>query len=140
MTMTKAGTTMRGWMRAGTALALAAAVLVPGGAAQAHSSAPRSAEQQQAFAIYRDIIAIRTARGQAKTPEMVAYLVSQLKAAGFADADITVSDYDSAGERVQGLIVRFAAAKPDGRKPIVLLGHMDVVDALAEDWELPPLP
>jgi hypothetical protein len=35
-------------------------------------------------------------------------------------------------------IVRFAAAKPDGRKPIVLLGHMDVVDALTEDWVLPP--
>jgi acetylornithine deacetylase/succinyl-diaminopimelate desuccinylase-like protein len=69
---------------------------------------------------------------------MVAYLVSRLKQAGFADADIMVTDYDSAGEPVQGLIVRFAAAKPDGRKPIVLLGHMDVVDALAEDWVLPP--
>jgi carboxypeptidase PM20D1 len=136
--MTMAGTAMRGWMRSGTALALAAAMLVPGGAVQAQSPAPRSAEQQQAFAIYRDIIAIRTARGQAKTPEMVAYLVSRLKAAGFTDADIMVSDYDSAGEPVQGLIVRFAAANPDGRKPIVLLGHMDVVDALAEDWVLPP--
>ncbi len=69
---------------------------------------------------------------------MVAYLVARLKQGGFADAYIAVSDYDSAGEPVQGLIVRFAAGKPDGRKPIVLLGHMDVVDALAEDWVLPP--
>lgn len=69
---------------------------------------------------------------------MVAYLSTRLKQAGFVDADIMVSDYDSAGERVQGLIVRFAAAKSDGRKPIVVLGHMDVVDALAEDWVLPP--
>jgi acetylornithine deacetylase/succinyl-diaminopimelate desuccinylase-like protein len=124
-----------------TALALAAAALLaPVGAAQAQAPAraPLTAQQQQAFDIYRDIIAIRTARGQAKTPEMVAYLVSRLKQAGFADADITVTDYDSAGERVQGLVVRFAAAKPDGRKPIVMLGHMDVVDALAEDWVLPP--
>lgn len=136
--MSKAHTARSIWLQGGAALALAAAVLVPGGAVRAQSTAPRTAEQQQAFDIYRDIIAIRTARGQARTPEMVAYLVSRLKAAGFADADITVSDYDSAGERVQGLIVRFAAAKPDGRKPIVLLGHMDVVDALAEDWVLPP--
>ncbi len=120
-----------------TASALAAALLGAAAPASAQVPAPLT-KQQQAFDIYRDIIAIRTARGQAKTPEMVAYLVSRLKQAGFADADIMVTDYDSAGERVQGLIVRFAAAKPDGRKPIVLLGHMDVVDALAEDWVLPP--
>jgi acetylornithine deacetylase/succinyl-diaminopimelate desuccinylase-like protein len=121
-----------------TALALAAALLASAAPASARTPAPLTAQQQQAFDIYRDIIAIRTARGQAKTPEMVAYLVSRLKQAGFADADITVTDYDSAGERVQGLVVRFPAARPDGRKPIVLLGHMDVVDALAEDWVLPP--
>lgn len=128
-----------GMARTGWALALAAALLASGAAASAEEArAPLTAEQQQAFTIYRDIIAIRTARGQAKTPEMVAYLVSRLKQAGFADADIMVTDYDSAGERVQGLIVRLAAAKPDGRKPIVLLGHMDVVDALEQDWVLPP--
>lgn len=121
-----------------TALALAAALLATAAPASAHAPAPLTAQQQQAFDIYRDIIAIRTARGQAKTPEMVAYLVSRLKQAGFADADITVTDYDSAGERVQGLVVRFAAVRPNGRKPIVMLGHMDVVDALAEDWVLPP--
>jgi acetylornithine deacetylase/succinyl-diaminopimelate desuccinylase-like protein len=138
MMMTKATTARRFGLRTATALALAAGVLASGGTTHAAERAPLTADQQQAFDIYRDIIAIRTARGQAKTPEMVAYLVARLKQAGFADADIMVSDYDSNGERVQGLIVRFAAAKPDGRKPIVLLGHMDVVDALAEDWELPP--
>ena len=120
------------------ALALAAALLGAAAPASAEARAPLTAQQQQAYDIYRDIIAIRTARGQAKTPEMVAYLVSRLKQAGFADADIVVTDHDSAGEPVQGLIVRLAAARPDGRKPIVMLGHMDVVDALAEDWVLPP--
>lgn len=124
--------------KAFTALALAATLLASGGAAHAADRAPPTPDQQVALDIYRDIIAIRTARGQAKTPEMVAYLVSRLKQAGFTDADIMVSDYDSAGERVQGLIVRYAAAKPDGRKPIVLLAHMDVVDALEQDWVLPP--
>lgn len=125
-------------MLTGATMALAAAMLAPAASASAAERAPQTADQQLALDIYRDIIAIRTARGQAKTPEMVAYLASRLKQAGFADADIMVSDYDSEGEPVQGLIVRFAAASPDGRKPIVLLGHMDVVDALAEDWVLPP--
>lgn len=137
--MIKAHTARSRWMRNGTALALAAAVLLaPGGATSAADRAPRTPDQQLAYDIYRDVIAMRTARGQARTPEMVAYLVSRLKQAGFADADIMVTDYDSAGEPVQGLVVRFAANKPDGRKPIVLLGHMDVVDALAKDWVLPP--
>lgn len=126
------------WIRTGAALALAVAALSTGGGASAADRAPLSASQQQAFDIYRDIIAIRTARGQAKTPEMVAYLANRLKQHGFADGDIMVSEHDSAGEPVQGLIVRFAAGKADGRKPIVLLGHMDVVDALAKDWVLPP--
>lgn len=125
------------WVR-NSGLALAVAMLSAGYGASAADSAPLTPDQQQAFDIYRDIIAMRTARGQAKTPEMVAYLAARLKQAGFADADIMVSDYDSDGEPVQGLIVRLAATDPDGRKPIVVLGHMDVVDALAEDWVLPP--
>ncbi len=133
-----------GWLKTRAALAFAAAVLAPGsmpgmaGAASAADTATLTPDQQRAFDIYRDIIAIRTARGQAKTPEMVAYLANRLKQAGFADADIMVTDYDSDGEPVQGLMVRYAAANPDGRKPIIFLGHMDVVDALAKDWVLPP--
>ncbi len=125
-------------IRAAIALALGAAVLPSSASAQAFERAAQTAEQRQAFDIYRDIIAIRTARGQAKTPEMVAYLVQRLKQAGFADTDIMVTDYDSDGEPVQGLMVRFASDRPDGRKPIVLIGHMDVVDALTDDWVLPP--
>ncbi|MGY6552406.1 MAG: M20/M25/M40 family metallo-hydrolase [Erythrobacter sp.] len=128
----------RRWMKAAAALALAGAMVLPHGAAQAAERMPANAKEQLAYDIYRDIIAIRTARGQAKTPEMVAYLVSRLKQAGFADEDIMVSDYENAGEPVQGLMVRLAAGDPDARKPIVFLGHMDVVDALAKDWVLPP--
>jgi acetylornithine deacetylase/succinyl-diaminopimelate desuccinylase-like protein len=127
--------------RFASALALAAAGLLGLGApAGAEDSGAQGAERhrEDTFAIYRDIIAIRTARGQAKTPELVAYLAGQFRQAGFAEADIMISDHDSDGEPVQGLIVRFPAARPDGRKPIALLGHMDVVDALAEDWVLPP--
>lgn len=67
-------------------------------------------------AAHRDIIAIRMGRGQARTPQLVVYLVNRPKQAGFADADIMVTDYDSAGEPAQGLIVRLAATEPDGRR------------------------
>ncbi|MFC2953533.1 M20/M25/M40 family metallo-hydrolase [Marinicaulis aureus] len=94
--------------------------------------------EQMARDIYEKVISIRTAKGQEQVPIMVEYLVGQLKAAGFADSDIQVTDYDSAGEHTQGLMVTYRAEGEAAKKPIVLLGHMDVVDALAKDWERAP--
>lgn len=94
-------------------------------------------EQAKAREIYAKIVSIRSARGQGKMHEMVDYLVSEFKAAGFTDEDIAVTDYDSEGEPTQGLMVWFKAEDPIA-KPIVLLGHMDVVDALAKDWVRDP--
>ena len=93
---------------------------------------------QMTRSIYETVISMRTARGQEKVPDMVAYLVGELKTAGFTDADIQVTDYDADGEHTQGLMVTYRAADEPAEKPIVLLGHMDVVDALAEDWVRPP--
>lgn len=93
---------------------------------------------EQARAIYEKVISIRTARGQEKVPEMVTYLAGELKAAGFTDEDIQVTDYDSAGEHTQGLMVTYRTPGKPVEQPIVILGHMDVVDALAKDWVRPP--
>ena len=98
----------------------------------------RTAFEQQARDIYETIVEIRSARGQEKVPEVVDYLVGELKAAGFADEDLVVTDYDNNGEATQGLMVTYPAGGEAEKKPIVLLAHMDVVDALAEDWVRPP--
>ncbi|PQA85720.1 M20/M25/M40 family metallo-hydrolase [Hyphococcus luteus] len=97
-----------------------------------------TADEQQARDIYEKVISFRTARGQEQVPAMVEYLAGELKDAGFADSDIEVTDYDSDGEHTQGLMVYYRADGEPAKKPIVLLGHMDVVDALAKDWERPP--
>ena len=102
------------------------------------SAADLTEHEQMARDIYEKVISFRTAKGQEQVPAMVDYLASQFKAAGFSDADIQITDYDSAGEHTQGLMVYYRAAGAPAQKPIVLLGHMDVVDALAEDWERPP--
>ena len=112
---------------------LAASSLTPASFAQ-----ERSAHEQQARDIYANVVAIRSARGQAKVPEVVDYLVGELKAAGFSDDDLVVTDYDSKGEPTQGLVVWYRAEGDPAEKPIVLLAHMDVVDALAEDWVRDP--
>ncbi len=94
--------------------------------------------QQMARDIYEKVISFRTAKGQEQVPVMVDYLVGQFKAAGFAEGDIQVTNYDIEGEQTQGLMVTYRADGEPAKKPIVLLGHMDVVDALAKDWERAP--
>ena len=119
---------------------LLAGALAIGGQAAAQEPTPRqlTEHQQRVHDIYRDIIAFRTARGHQQVDDMVAYLTTRLSEAGFAQEDLMVTEYDSDGEPTQGLIVRYRGYGTSGEKPIVMLAHMDVVDALPEDWERDP--
>ncbi len=107
-------------------------------AAQDELAFDLSAHERLAREVYADVIAFRTARGHQQVPAMVTYLTARLGTAGFAAEDLMVTDYDSAGEATQGLVVRYAGDGSSGLKPIVLLAHMDVVDALPQDWERDP--
>ena len=63
--------------------------------------------------------------------------LTTLLKAEFAKAGITnviVKEHDG----TQTLIARWPAARPSGKKPILLLAHMDVVEANAADWKNPP--
>ena len=121
-------------------MVMLASALALSSQAVAEEAAPRdlSPNEQRMRDIYRDVIAFRTARGQGQVDDMVAYLVGRFADAGFAADDIMVTDYDSAGDPTQGLVVRLRGNGSSGEKPIVLLAHMDVVDALPEDWERDP--
>src|SRR3546814_5802191 len=72
---------------------------------------------------------IWTVEGQGQVPAYAAYLASVLKEGGFADSEITITPM---GETAT-LVARWPGT--GNAKPIVLLGHMDVVAAKAEDWE-----
>ncbi len=115
---------------------LLAGALAMAGQASAQDTAPRklTEHQQRVHDIYRDIIAFRTSRGNGQVDDMVAYLSKQFLDAGFSKDDIMVTDYDANGDPTQGLIVRYSAKGKAKAKPIVMLAHMDVVDARPEDW------
>jgi acetylornithine deacetylase/succinyl-diaminopimelate desuccinylase-like protein len=84
--------------------------------------------------IYRKVISIPTVAGRGKVPKMADYLASEFREAGFAEKDIHILPKDE----TVALVVRYRGDRSSGKKPILLLGHMDVVEALAEDWERPP--
>jgi len=84
-------------------------------------------------------IEIPTVPGRGQTPAQARYLAGQFKAGGFPESDIKIMPYQSRpGDDTAALIVRWRAAKPSGKKPILLLAHMDVVEALAADWSADP--
>lgn len=99
----------------------------------AHEGA-KSAEETKALEIYRTIVEMRTAVGHGNVPKMADYLASELKATGFTDDDIQIIP---SGETAS-LVVRYKGDDSSDMRPILFLGHMDVVDAKHEDWELDP--
>lgn len=84
--------------------------------------------------IYRKIISIPTVAGRGKVVDMADYLAAELGKAGFTKDDIQILPNND----TVALVVRYRGDGSSGKKPILLLGHMDVVEALAKDWQRPP--
>lgn len=84
--------------------------------------------------IYTKVISIPTVAGRGEVQNMAAYLAGEFETAGFAEQDIQILPRDN----TVSLVVRYRGDGSSGKKPILFLGHMDVVEALPEDWERPP--
>jgi acetylornithine deacetylase/succinyl-diaminopimelate desuccinylase-like protein len=89
--------------------------------------------------IFQHAIGIPTVQGRGKVPELAQYLADQYKAAGWAEAEVHVIPYEGApGDKTAAFVARWPAARPSGKKPILLMAHMDVVEAKRDDWSLEP--
>ncbi|HEX8574425.1 MAG TPA: M20/M25/M40 family metallo-hydrolase [Allosphingosinicella sp.] len=118
-----------------------AAALVLGLASPAALAADPAPDRwdSKAREIFARSIEMPTVAGRGQMPAQARYLADQFRAAGFPDSDIRIMPYQARpGDDTAALIVRWRAAKPSGRKPILLLAHMDVVEALAADWSADP--
>jgi len=107
--------------------------------AQEHSSKYNKDYQREALEIFRDIISMRTAAGHGNVPAMAEYLAQRYIDAGIDAADVVIiPQIISTGEEVASLVVRYRGNGLSNKKPILLLAHMDVVDAIRSDWERDP--
>ena len=111
-------------------LVLAAAAVLTLSAAHADAPADVRAEARQ---IFEDVIAFKTSEGYGQVPAMIEYLTARFRAAGFAADDIHTLPLDDTA----ALVVRYRGTGKGG-KPILLIAHMDVVTARAEDWQRDP--
>ena len=115
---------MRYLLPAGFLLALS----VPTVLAQSGPNDPRARD------VFKQLIEINTTdtpRGNVTTAAEA--MAARFKAAGFADADVRVLGPDP---RKGNLVVRYRGAGV--RKPVLLLAHLDVVEAKREDWSVDP--
>lgn len=111
---------------------LAIALAAPAAHAQTNPQA-----EAQALDLLKRGIAFRTVAGPGnQTFDYATYLKSVLVAGGFADADVQierVGDTAWLAARYRG-----TGTAANGAKPILISGHMDVVEARREDWERDP--
>jgi len=94
-----------------------------------------SPNQQRARDIFEQLININTTGSSGSTTIAANAMAKRLTDAGFPAADVPVLGLE--GSKNYNLVARFRAAA--GReKPILLLAHIDVVEARREDWSLDP--
>ena len=76
--------------------------------------------------------------GPRPVPALAQYLAEQFRAGGFTDVTVHPYDVTLPDDHTAALILRWPAAHPSGRKAMLLMGHMDVVEARREDWSRDP--
>ncbi len=124
-------------MRRLTALVLATGLLLSAPALAQDNSRPALRPDQTAFrALYKEFVETDTSITTGSCTALADKVEAHLRQAGYADADITrygVPDHPKEG----GLVVILPGTSKT-LKPILLLGHMDVVVAKREDWTRDP--
>jgi acetylornithine deacetylase/succinyl-diaminopimelate desuccinylase-like protein len=105
------------------------------GAIGVATAAPQNlaVRQQLARDIYEELVEIDTSQSVGDTFKAAEAMAARLKAAGFPDAD--VKTFQTAPKR-GNLVVRLHGTGK--RKPMLLLAHIDVVEAKREDWTTDP--
>ena len=118
-------------MRAVFAVLLSATILTSG----AHAAAPTAAASADAaLELAKKAIALRSVKGPGnQTPQVAALYKAALVAGGFADADVEIVPVDDTAY----LIGTWRGSDPS-LKPMVISGHMDVVEAKPADWKRDP--
>jgi acetylornithine deacetylase/succinyl-diaminopimelate desuccinylase-like protein len=92
-----------------------------------------TSDQQQLREIFQELIEINTVDPNGDVTRAAEAMRARLLAAGFAAEDVRV--VVPAGNAKKGnLVARYRSPQPAGRKPLLLLAHIDVVEARSEDW------
>jgi len=117
-------------LRLSRRLALSALAL---GIAPGALAAQRSPDERAARALFAELIGINSTHDHGSTTLAARAVARRLLAAGFPIKDVVIAGPHPAR---QNLVARLHGT--GARPPILLLAHLDVVEARREDWSLDP--
>jgi acetylornithine deacetylase/succinyl-diaminopimelate desuccinylase-like protein len=92
-------------------------------------------ERALAREIYRQLVEINTTNSAGDNTAAAEAMASRLRAAGFPDTDVRVMVPEGAPKK-GNLVARLRGT--GARRPLLLLAHLDVVEAKREDWSFDP--
>ncbi len=117
-------------------IALGMATLATPVAALAQNAQPLRPDQQAFRALYQEMVETDTSITTGSCTDLAGKIAARFKAAGFADNQVTtfsVPEHPKEG----GVVVLYPGTST-AVKPMLLLGHIDVVVARREDWTRDP--
>src|ERR1700743_766422 len=123
-------------MRIGFALCLSLLGLQVSALAQQPPMPPLRPDQATFRALYKELVETNTTLSVGSCTLAAEHIAAHLKSAGFADQDITL--FSVPEHPKEGGVVAGRAGTSKTLKPILLLGHLDVVEAKREDWTRDP--
>jgi acetylornithine deacetylase/succinyl-diaminopimelate desuccinylase-like protein len=102
-----------------------------------------AAQKAATHDMFEHVINTPTVIGRHQTPAMAQYVADRFIAGGFPAADVHVMPYHTGSattgeDDTAAVIVRWRAAGRPSARPILLMGHMDVVEAKREDSTTDP--
>jgi acetylornithine deacetylase/succinyl-diaminopimelate desuccinylase-like protein len=87
--------------------------------------------------IFRELVETNTAHSNGSTTRAAELLAARFRAAGVPAADVQIVGPDTGTDaKDRNLVVRVRGSGK--RRPILLIGHLDVVEARRSDWVLDP--
>ena len=123
-------------MKTTARIALGIVALATSNPVLAQAPQPLRPDQQAFRALYREMVETDTSITTGSCTDLAAKIAARFKAAGFADDQIT--PFSTPDHPKEGGVVVVYPSTSKTAKPLLLLGHLDVVVAKREDWTRDP--
>jgi acetylornithine deacetylase/succinyl-diaminopimelate desuccinylase-like protein len=97
---------------------------------------PLRPDQVAFLALYKELVETNTTLSAGSCTAAAEKISAHLKSAGYSDKDITL--FSEPSHPKEGGLVAILPGTSKTAKPMLLLGHLDVVEAKREDWTRDP--
>jgi acetylornithine deacetylase/succinyl-diaminopimelate desuccinylase-like protein len=104
--------------------------------AQEAPMTPLRPDQLTYLALYKELVETNTTLSAGSCTLAAERLAAHLQSAGYADADVTL--FSTPDHPKEGGLVAILPGTSKTAKPMLLLGHLDVVEAKRADWTRDP--